>query len=42
VAAWRNGPHQVVRVSTHIYNGFSEVDRLVEVLRELRRGEQQT
>jgi len=39
---WREGPHQVVRVSTHIYNSFSQVDRLVEALRELRREEPQT
>lgn len=42
VPVWREGPHQVVRVSTHIYNSFSQVDRLVEALRELRREEQQT
>jgi isopenicillin-N epimerase len=42
VPAWREGPHQVVRVSTHIYNSFSQVDRFVAVLRELRGEEQQT
>jgi isopenicillin-N epimerase len=38
VPAWREGPHQVLRVSTHIYNSFSQVDRLVEALRLLRGG----
>lgn len=42
VPVWREGPRHVVRVSTHIYNSFSQVDRLVEALRELRREEQQT
>jgi selenocysteine lyase/cysteine desulfurase len=36
VPTWREGPHQIVRVSTHIYNTFRQVDRLVEALRELR------
>ena len=36
VPTWREGPHQIVRVSTHIYNSFSQVDRLMEAMRELR------
>ena len=38
VAAWRDGLHQIVRVSTHIYNGFAQLDRLVEAMRQLRGG----
>jgi isopenicillin-N epimerase len=39
---WPERPHQVVRVSTHIYNSFLQMDRLVEALRELHREEPQT
>jgi len=35
--ALRDGCHQQ-RVSTHICNGFDDIDRLMEALQELRRG----